>query len=135
MTPPPSAWYDLALHWHAHVGLRASCSRSRRGRRPVAVLFTPQAAAAWLAGTVERYRSEAVAVRYNPATGPAPSDSESRDSCGDHHLLSLGYPLDALILTSSGELYLHLDPLGPPDCPYHRPERSERHESGDNHVP
>ncbi|WP_139219539.1 hypothetical protein [Actinopolyspora alba] len=133
MTPPPSAWQDLALHWHAHVDLRASCSRSRRGRRPVAVLFTPQAAAAWLAGTVQRYRSEAVAVQCNTATGPAPSDTESRDSCGDH-LLSRGYPLDALILTTSGELYLHLDPLGPRECPYHRPERSEHHASGDNHV-
>ncbi|SDK16567.1 hypothetical protein SAMN04487820_10540 [Actinopolyspora mzabensis] len=100
----------------------------------MAVLFTPQAAAAWLGGTVQRYRGEAVAVRHNTATGPAPADTESRDSCGDHYLLSLGYPLDALILTTSGELYLHLDPLGPCECPYHRPERSDRHESGGNHV-
>ncbi|SDP89723.1 hypothetical protein SAMN04487905_11253 [Actinopolyspora xinjiangensis] len=100
----------------------------------MAVLFTPRAAAAWLAGTVQRYRSEAVAVQCNTATGPAPTNSESRDSCHDHHLLSLGYPLDALILTASGELYLHLDPLGPRECPYHRPERSERPNPGDNHV-
>ncbi|WP_019855186.1 hypothetical protein [Actinopolyspora mortivallis] len=109
-------WRERGLHWHAHVSATVTTTPQRRHHTPDAVVFTPQDGVAWLTETLAGHRRGALALRWNT---PAPVNH--RAECRQTAALAAGYPVEAIVLTTDGQLYLHLDPQTPLQCPHHGP--------------
>ncbi|ASU79845.1 hypothetical protein CDG81_18035 [Actinopolyspora erythraea] len=122
MTENPSErWRARGLHWHAHLSTQSSTITQRRYYSPEGVLFDPHSGADWVADTITQYSPETVAIEWNTPWGVTLDGPDVRDACRDQHVLARGRPVDALILTREGELYLYLDPLAPTECSQHHP--------------
>ncbi|SDQ19810.1 hypothetical protein SAMN04489718_0724 [Actinopolyspora saharensis] len=88
---------------------------------PTAVLYTPAGGATWLANTIAAHSTDAVAVEWGTPWGVL-IDTPGSDRERGEYALAHGGSVDALVLTTTGQLYLYLDPHTREQCPDHRPQ-------------
>ncbi|NHD17670.1 MULTISPECIES: hypothetical protein [Actinopolyspora] len=113
-------WSTRELHWHAHLSTAVSASKLRRHYTPAEVLYTPNAGATWLANTIAAHSTDAVAVEWGMPWGVLiDTPGMHNDVERGEYALAHGGSVDALVLTTTGQLYLYLDPYTPTQCPDH----------------
>ncbi|NHD18556.1 MULTISPECIES: hypothetical protein [unclassified Actinopolyspora] len=116
----PTRWRDHELHWHAHLRTNTSTAKLRRNYSPETVLPTPQARAEWVAEQLTAHSATTIAIEWHTPWDVTLDGPGMRDTARDRHALAAGLPIDALIATATGELYLHVDPHTPEQCPHHK---------------
>ncbi|WP_017975314.1 hypothetical protein [Actinopolyspora halophila] len=116
----PTRWRDHELHWHAHLSERSSSAKLCRNYDPDAVLLTPQAGAEWIAEQLTTHSTTTIAIEWHTPWGVTLDSPGIRDAARDRHTLAYGLSVDALLATTTGNLYLHVDPHTPEQCPHHK---------------